>query len=162
MTLSPATCRTAAGRIHRKPGPSKLPLAPKYGGATLPERNVRLTPVIAGEAALTADKGVPPSDNHNSLQVLRDFTMGFTRRQLLTGQKPNPALFGPASGAQPWRVRDGAACLPRRGIECRLCGESCSIAAIHFPTRAGRTEEHKSELQSLMRNTYAVFCLKQK
>src|SRR3546814_2350761 len=26
----------------------------------------------------------------------------------------------------------------------------------------GRSEEHTSELQSLMRNTYAVFCLKQK
>src|SRR3546814_7788966 len=27
---------------------------------------------------------------------------------------------------------------------------------------AGRSEEHTSELQSLMRNSYAVFCLKQK
>src|SRR3546814_10920554 len=31
------------------------------------------------------------------------------------------------------------------------------IAAI-----SGRTEEHTSELQSLMRNSYAVFCLKKK
>src|SRR3546814_7424939 len=30
---------------------------------------------------------------------------------------------------------------------------------IHVPIRS---EEHKSELQSLMRNSYAVFCLKQK
>src|SRR3546814_4586138 len=28
--------------------------------------------------------------------------------------------------------------------------------------RAHRAEEHKSELQSLMRNSYAVFCLKKK
>src|SRR3546814_7199022 len=28
--------------------------------------------------------------------------------------------------------------------------------------RAGRSEEHTSELQSLMRNPYAVFCLKKK
>src|SRR3546814_4948726 len=28
--------------------------------------------------------------------------------------------------------------------------------------RQGRSEEHTSELQSLMRNSYAVFCLKQK
>src|SRR3546814_2434491 len=28
--------------------------------------------------------------------------------------------------------------------------------------RAVRSEEHTSELQSLMRNSYAVFCLKQK
>src|SRR3546814_7098233 len=30
------------------------------------------------------------------------------------------------------------------------------------PLRAGRSEEHTSELQSLMRISYAVFCLKQK
>src|SRR3546814_10365280 len=29
-------------------------------------------------------------------------------------------------------------------------------------TRAGRSEEHTSELQSLMRTSYAVFCLKKK
>src|SRR3546814_1053843 len=29
-------------------------------------------------------------------------------------------------------------------------------------TRAGRSEEHTSELQSLMRSSYAVFCLKNK
>src|SRR3546814_8814250 len=28
--------------------------------------------------------------------------------------------------------------------------------------RSGRSEEHTSELQSLMRNSYAVFCLKKK
>src|SRR3546814_4356934 len=31
-----------------------------------------------------------------------------------------------------------------------------------FPERAGRSEEHTSELQSLMRISYAVFCLKKK
>src|SRR3546814_3640312 len=30
------------------------------------------------------------------------------------------------------------------------------------PTRARRSEEHTSELQSLMRISYAVFCLKKK
>src|SRR3546814_10794885 len=30
------------------------------------------------------------------------------------------------------------------------------------PHQAGRSEEHTSELQSLMRNSYAVFCLKKK
>src|SRR3546814_10419321 len=29
-----------------------------------------------------------------------------------------------------------------------------------FPGGASRSEEHQSELQSLMRNSYAVFCLK--
>src|SRR3546814_1509019 len=31
-----------------------------------------------------------------------------------------------------------------------------------FPRRDFRSEEHTSELQSLMRNSYAVFCLKKK
>src|SRR3546814_10544882 len=30
------------------------------------------------------------------------------------------------------------------------------------PTTCSRSEEHTSELQSLMRNSYAVFCLKKK
>src|SRR3546814_2706253 len=32
----------------------------------------------------------------------------------------------------------------------------------HYPHDELRSEEHTSELQSLMRNSYAVFCLKQK
>src|SRR3546814_10826300 len=32
----------------------------------------------------------------------------------------------------------------------------------HRSSRAGRSEEHTSELQSLMRISYAVFCLKKK
>src|SRR3546814_7344717 len=49
-------------------------------------------------------------------------------------------------------------------------GSSSSAGAgIRSPARpmpascnAGRSEEHTSELQSLMRNSYAVFCLKKK
>src|SRR3546814_9821854 len=36
------------------------------------------------------------------------------------------------------------------------------IAAHYAPAYAGRSEEHTSELQSLMRISYAVFCLKKK
>src|SRR3546814_10530243 len=36
------------------------------------------------------------------------------------------------------------------------------IYSISGATGAGRSEEHTSELQSLMRNSYADFCLKQK
>src|SRR3546814_8319181 len=32
----------------------------------------------------------------------------------------------------------------------------------HIPIHPGRSEEHTSELQSLMRISYAVFCLKKK
>src|SRR3546814_2639894 len=55
-------------------------------------------------------------------------------------------------------------------------GDACAIAAIDFPqvrlelleahvgvvVRHVRSEEHTSELQSLMRISYAVFCLKKK
>src|SRR3546814_2551212 len=35
-------------------------------------------------------------------------------------------------------------------------------AGVHDPKRIPRSEEHTSELQSLMRTSYAVFCLKKK
>src|SRR3546814_3767529 len=44
-----------------------------------------------------------------------------------------------------------------------VIGRSTQIEAIRDPTAAGlRSEEHKSELQSLMRNSYTVFRLKKK
>src|SRR3546814_5173087 len=46
---------------------------------------------------------------------------------------------------------------------CGLC--HCPITALHGCHRRrdfARSEEHTSELQSLMRISYAVFCLKQK
>src|SRR3546814_4871964 len=36
------------------------------------------------------------------------------------------------------------------------------LPAVHRPPDGGRSEEHTSELQSLMRISYAVFCLKKK
>src|SRR3546814_7058189 len=41
-------------------------------------------------------------------------------------------------------------------------GATASTMYNHFVTRAIRSEEHTSELQSLMRISYAVFCLKKK
>src|SRR3546814_2607850 len=40
-------------------------------------------------------------------------------------------------------------------------GEDCSGRSL-WPKREWRSEEHTSELQSLMRISYAVFCLKKK
>src|SRR3546814_7752183 len=45
----------------------------------------------------------------------------------------------------------------RRGAAARKAGD-----ALHRLLPAGRSEEHTSELQSLMRISYAVFCLKKK
>src|SRR3546814_8179699 len=47
---------------------------------------------------------------------------------------------------------------------CRWCGVAITTAstAASSSTRRQRSEEHTSELQSLMRISYAVFCLKKK
>src|SRR3546814_5440826 len=44
------------------------------------------------------------------------------------------------------------------------CGEAvvARIAAVEMALNIGRSEEHTSELQSLMRISYAVFCLQKK
>src|SRR3546814_4149356 len=41
-------------------------------------------------------------------------------------------------------------------------GEDAVAARLHRQVEEGRSEEHTSELQSLMRISYAVFCLKKK
>src|SRR3546814_2458462 len=59
--------------------------------------------------------------------------------------------------------------LPRRPADIRLgqvheAGEDIADRPLAHAamTEIGRSEEHTSELQSLMRNSYAVFCLKKK
>src|SRR3546814_2497245 len=44
----------------------------------------------------------------------------------------------------------------------RRCAERGDVGGRHLPLTIGRSEEHTSELQSLMRISYAVFCLKKK
>src|SRR3546814_7783069 len=55
------------------------------------------------------------------------------------------------------------------GLEAPVAEEAARLvfargeaAAGEYPSRRFRSEEHTSELQSLMRNSYAVFCLKKK
>src|SRR3546814_7382607 len=71
-------------------------------------------------------------------------------------------------------MAEGLVCV----LPCEQCGQSgpCEIKAPQrvlapmdlefvpglFEKRRGRSEEHTSELQSLMRISYAVFCLKKK
>src|SRR3546814_8033699 len=52
--------------------------------------------------------------------------------------------------------------LHRGGMGCAYRGESARAGAPDPSLRASRSEEHTSELQSLMRISYAVFCLKKK
>src|SRR3546814_8382892 len=81
-------------------------------------------------------------------------SLGEGIRQQFFGEKPAPY---------------GAVCchVPRRG-NCRITDTTIELDAFHRPDSAERpaparrSEEHTSELQSLMRISYAVFCLKKK
>src|SRR3546814_5725213 len=72
-----------------------------------------------------------------------------------------------------WRLAGRWPCLPFAGRRKRLDGmpdvDSNYIFRINYDSKicaterlASRSEEHTSELQSLMRISYAVFCLKKK
>src|SRR3546814_1406561 len=72
------------------------------------------------------------------------------------GSRPRPGAPAPAEGNGQAERRDREArqealqrAVPRQGAGSRRGG-------------AARSEEHTSELQSLMRISYAVFCLKKK
>src|SRR3546814_4270718 len=58
----------------------------------------------------------------------------------------NGVFYNPAITYLPWSDKDGNVCVST------FTSVACSV----------RSEEHTSELQSLMRNSYAVFCLKKK
>src|SRR3546814_3867368 len=47
-------------------------------------------------------------------------------------------------------------------IGLAVLATTMSIVAVFLPVGLMRSEEHTSELQSLMRRSYAVFCLKKK
>src|SRR3546814_3913897 len=61
---------------------------------------------------------------------------------------PVPGIFRPA--------------IERAAVKARAHGETRSFARDERRDRQARSEEHTSELQSLMRISYAVFCLKKK
>src|SRR3546814_4255713 len=87
---------------------------------------------------------------------------------------PDPSATWPTNAAQASR----AACAANGSEHKRQTGSACMFPApIHcgregdghrgdpptsalLPFRKDRSEEHTSELKSLMRNSYAVFCLK--
>src|SRR3546814_7518246 len=52
--------------------------------------------------------------------------------------------------------------LPRTATPLIGGAGTSSLSTVAARARAGRSEEHTSELQSLMRISYAVFCLKKK
>src|SRR3546814_6631654 len=50
----------------------------------------------------------------------------------------------------------------RKRISCAICKYESHYGSVHPMRQITRSEEHTSELQSLMRISYAVFCLKKK
>src|SRR3546814_6837618 len=77
-------------------------------------------------------------------------TAGIGWRSAFTFTRPN------------WVGSDGRHC---RHLRCSPAGPAaCCLSNARLDGRCGgyRSEEHTSELQSLMRISYAVFCLKKK
>src|SRR3546814_9696095 len=67
-------------------------------------------------------------------------------------------IWKPPPNATPWTAAiTGIGNIRQPHVTC--CGK---IAPSALRPRADRSEEHTSELQSLMRISYAVFCLKKK
>src|SRR3546814_4374739 len=89
-----------------------------------------------------------------SLQRTPERTTGLQLVVLAAAEQPFQAAA--AHGPDDRRIRRSVGKLRQieQGIGGRMPG------ADHQHTAVGRSEEHTSELQSLMRISYAVFCLK--
>src|SRR3546814_3555521 len=74
---------------------------------------------------------------------------------------PYTTLFRSRLAEGLWKVPDDLAEQGRRYDAQRLGGATVELKS-HLPIERQRSEEHTSELQSLMRNSYAVFCLTKK
>src|SRR3546814_2525109 len=111
-------------------------------------------------AASTADPSWPaaarraPQDGPLNLETSMATSRnrpGFETRAIHAGQKPDPttgAIMTPIYATSTY-VQESPGV--HKGFE---------YSRSQNPTRFARSEEHTSELQSLMRTSYAVFCLK--
>src|SRR3546814_6057694 len=77
------------------------------------------------------------------------------RRWSMNGWLPG----APIGGLAPRRTLDMMKSAP---VACTAFVAWCFLALCLWSGTAARSEEHTSELQSLMRISYAVFCLKKK
>src|SRR3546814_1084725 len=73
---------------------------------------------------------------------------------------PYTTLFRSSLGAQARRCRLDALCVSGASRSDRRTASASGRFGPASADRLGRSEEHTSELQSLMRISYAVFCLK--
>src|SRR3546814_3306200 len=80
------------------------------------------------------------------------------------------STFAMRARQEPPEVNAGAPAYGRKAVLYATCYANYNVPEIGLATRAvlarngveTRSEEHTSELQSLMRISYAVFCLKKK
>src|SRR3546814_5331591 len=88
--------------------------------------------------------------------ALTDVTLPTKRRRIWDDSKEEPSLL---------------TFTPSTKVRCAPASSSCTISRLTLPValvmrtqaatlKEDRSEEHTSELQSLMRNSYAVFCWK--
>src|SRR3546814_8376163 len=140
--LSYGDCAAIAGRAARGEDVgdvSAVNLVPDdLRGLVRYEARARVVEAITGEGlAVTDAEGAPVVDAKPIMQPFGD----------RSGQVIEPFL------TDQWFVKmDG---LAQRGLELVESGEEKFVPP-------NRSEEHTSELQSLMRISYAVFCLKKK
>src|SRR3546814_9669697 len=155
-TLFPYPTLFRAEREYRRRAPSSAELA-RRASATLPGGNTRTT-VYHAPYPLTFARGDGPwlwdlDGNryldlfYNGLSIIHGHGYAPIREAVQEAM-----LAGTALGSTSSELVEFAELLQ---------GRLPHAEQLRF-TNSGRSEEHTSELQSLMRNSYAVFCLKNK
>src|SRR3546814_1253030 len=93
--------------------------------------------------------------------LITDLAIGTDPRGSHAWSRQNDILAGVSVGAPPDLYQALGQDWGLTAMSPRALQET-NYAAFIETLRAARSEEHTSELQSLMRNSYAVFCLKKK
>src|SRR3546814_7947795 len=121
--------------------------------------NGRLEIVESFDQVVT-DEGFSPREDG------RPLNLGFERASLQDWKATGNAFTAKSVAFDPDPFYPDSMELKQSGDYYVTSGGTSNYAATGTLTSATfeitRTEEHTSELQSLMRNSYAVFCLKQK
>src|SRR3546814_10296534 len=115
-------------------------------------------------ADLFRDNTLLPALVENAASRPRQIILALARKQIAGNQGINGIGHGVEPDEQTTPVRQHVPDQRRRGGNFALeMNEALAIAGDRAPgVRCFRSEEHTSELQSLMRISYAVFCLKKK